>query len=171
MVPYQFRSRCGFLPSSRLLVPIRLHGAAKALARGLCLAVVLLFSIDTGAARSTHPVERGMEGLAKIPFEARNDGAEPIACGVSLAHWYSLDLGEAAPGAVINATLYVDPETGEVFLLNASEDRMAVESLWCGIAGRSWATRNAIALDRRAGDVPAPIRLVCAAEGGRLICR
>jgi hypothetical protein len=51
------------------------------------------------------------------------------------------------------------------------QDRMAIEALWCGIAGRAWATRSAVTLPRKAGTTPAPIRIGCASDGERLRCR
>jgi hypothetical protein len=117
------------------------------------------------------PSLRGTVGAIAVPFVATNRGSEPIACSAALAHWYSLSLGGAAPGESIEATLWLDPQTGEIALLNERQDRMAVESLWCGIAGRAWATRSAVPLPREAGGRPAPIRIACVAEGARLRCR
>ena len=67
----------------------------------------------TGRARHRRPRRR-------FPSTRRNEGPVPIACGASLAHWYSLDLGEAGPGETVAATLWFDPSNGETFLLNAS---------------------------------------------------
>jgi hypothetical protein len=94
-----------------------------------------------------------------------------MRCEAALAHWYSLSLGEAGPGEAVQATLWFDPRSGEVSILNASGDRMPVEALWCGVAGESWATRSIIQLPNRAGSTPAPIRLACAEDGELLRCR
>jgi len=125
------------------------------------------------AAPAAHAAEaaRGTDGLVVVPFEARNDGAAPIVCAVAVAHWYSVELGRAGPGAAVAARLWADPAGGTVFVLNAHGDRLPVERLWCGLAGRGWATRSPVALGRRAGEAPAPIRLACAANGERLACR
>ena len=117
------------------------------------------------------PIARGTEGVAAIPFAATNEGPERIACSVSIAHWYSLDLGEAGQGEAVKATLWFDLESGEISILNEVEDRMPVTALWCGLAGRSWVTRSPVPLSRRAGDTPGPIELACAREGERLLCR
>ena len=145
MVPDQIRSR--YRPvDAGCLVPLRmLRRAARSVAM-LALSMILAASAP---AQTHRPVEYGVDGLVAVPFEAVNAGEKPIACGASLAHWYSLDLGEAAPGDTVVATLWFDPDNGEMYLLNASQDRMAVESLWCGVAGRSWETRSTVALERQ----------------------
>jgi hypothetical protein len=136
--------------------------------------LTLLVLLASGVGHATEryrPIPRGTDGAIEIPFIAMNRSPERIACSASLAHWYSLLLGEAAPGESIKATFWLEPQTGEIALLNESQDRMAVEALWCGIAGRAWATRSAIRLPRDLGATPAPIRVACAADGARLRCR
>lgn len=109
--------------------------------------------------------------VAALEFTAENRTDGPIDCGAALAHWYSTDLGEAAPGAVVEAALWVNPADGTVYLLNAVGDRMPVQTLWCGVAGRSWATRSEIRLERRADAAPGAIRVVCEGGGDRVACR
>ncbi|MDQ3558072.1 MAG: hypothetical protein M3453_02585 [Pseudomonadota bacterium] len=112
----------------------------------------------------------GRHGLAPFRFEAGNAGVEPIACGASVAHWFSLELGRADPGRAVATELWSEPASGAVFAINASGDRMAVEALWCGFEGRAWETAAHIALKRRA-ETPAPdIRVICRAAGSRLSC-
>jgi hypothetical protein len=122
-------------------------------------------------AEDAQPIQNGPEGLVAVPFTAGNAGDNPIACAASLAHWFSLDLGGANQGKAVETILWFDPNTGETFLLNDVGDRMPVETLWCGFAGRSWATRSVVNLERRAGAPPPPIRLSCAPDGDRLLCR
>jgi hypothetical protein len=57
-----------------------------------------------------------------------------------------------------------------VFLRNTVGDDMPVQRLWCGLKGRSWATRAEILLDRRIGVTPFPISLDCAGKGNRTTC-
>jgi hypothetical protein len=136
--------------------------------------LILLVLPACGAGHATEryrPIPRGTEAAIEVSFVALNEGPGRIACSASLAHWYSLSLGEAAPGESIEATLWFDPKSGEVALLNDKQDRMAIESLWCGIAGRAWATRSAITLPREVGATPAAIRIACAADGPKLRCR
>jgi hypothetical protein len=114
----------------------------------------------------------GTEGLTERAFQAQNSGDGSIACGAAIAHWYSVDLGQAGPGASVSARLWFDPAGGAVYLLNDKQDRLPVEALWCGEAGRSWATRSLIDLPRHAGPVAAAaIAVNCAPEGDRLVCR
>ena len=80
---------------------------------------------------------RGTAGLVEVPFAAANQGPGDMVCSAALAHWYSLDLGRAAPGGRVEASLWYDPKDGTMALLNGSKDRMPVQALWCGIAGRS----------------------------------
>jgi hypothetical protein len=122
-------------------------------------------------AEEARPIARGTEGAVAIPFSATNAGRMRIACSAAIAHWYSLDLGQAGPGEAVRATLWLDPATGEISVLNELRDRMPVQALWCGLAGSSWATRSSVPLARRAGEPPAPIDLSCVSEGDRLICR
>lgn len=122
-------------------------------------------------AEEARPIARGTEGVVAIPFAATNEDPERIACSASIAHWYSLELGEAGQAETVRATLWFDPKSGEISILNEIEDRMPVMTLWCGLAGRSWATRSQVPLSRRAGDAPDPFELACAREGERLLCR
>jgi hypothetical protein len=138
-------------------------------------ALLALLAAALGApwvsAEEAQPIVRGTEGATAIPFSAMNAGPGRIACTAAIAHWYSLDLGVAGPGETVRATLWSDPATGEVSLLNELRDRMPVQALWCGLAGRSWATRSPVPLARRTGEPPDPIELTCAPESDRLICR
>ena len=118
--------------------------------------------------QETRPIARGTAGVVAVPFAATNEGPERIACSASIAHWYSLDLGEAGQGESGQGDLVVRSETGEISILNEVEDRMPVTALWCGLAGRSWETRSPVPLTRRAGDAPAPIKLACAEKDDRL---
>ena len=114
----------------------------------------------------------GTDGLTERSFQAENRGNGRIACGAAIAHWYSVDLGQAGPGASVSARLWFDPAGGAVYLLNDKQDRLPVETLWCGEAGSSWATRSVIDLPRHAGPVAtAAIAVGCAPEGDRLVCR
>lgn len=110
--------------------------------------------------------ERGSAGLVEIPFTARNDAASEISCEASLAHWYSVALGRAAPGAEVSVSFWRDLKSGTLYLLNESEDRMAVQMAWCGFAGRNWQTRSVVtpAADK-------PISLTCVSEADKLVCR
>jgi len=109
-------------------------------------------------------------GTQAFDVTIRNAGAMPLACDATIAHWYSNALGDVAPGATLRFTLLADPADGAVFLRNATGDDMPVQRLWCGLKGKSWETRSEITLERRAGTVPAAIRLDCAAEPEGTTC-
>ena len=103
----------------------------------------LVFAASAALAASAGedaPVARGTAGLVEVPFRAVNAGAADMECKAALAHWYSVDLGRAAPGASLAATLWYDPRDGNVFILNAAEDHMPVQMLWCGAGPEAWAT-------------------------------
>jgi hypothetical protein len=140
----------------RLLLPL--------LAIGVALAVA-------AAAEEAEPVARGADGLVAVPFAARNSSSSRIVCSAALAHWYSVEFGAAARDDTVRATLWFDPRSGTTFVLNAGEDRMPIQALWCGFAGHAWATRAAVDLPQRAGAAPPPLRLTCTPDGGGLACR
>ena len=79
-------------------------------------------------------------------------------------------LGPAEAGERVLATLWHDPESGTVLLVNEHGDRMPVETLWCGLHGRSWQTRSPIPLDRTPGEAPGAIELDCRVANDRLAC-
>jgi hypothetical protein len=134
------------------------------------LAIVLATALTGADARAT-TLERGRDGLEEIVLSVANSGADAISCGATLAHWYSQPIGTVAPGAVMTGKLWLQRESGVVFILNELEDRMPVERLWCGKDGESWSTRSEIPLERRKGESVGAIRLTCAAGPQKLECR
>jgi hypothetical protein len=132
--------------------------------------LVPLGSIAIAGGASAADAPRGTAGLAPLAVTAVNRSETPIACGAAVAHWFSVDLATAAPGETTTIALWRDPTTGAVFTLNAHADRLPVERLWCGFAGRAWATRSEIALPKHAGDA-ADVALACTRDGERLVCR
>lgn len=134
--------------------------SAKAI-RLLALLIVSILAAPVAGA-----VERGSSGLIEIPFVARNSATREISCAVSLAHWYSTELGRAGPGAKIAVSFWRDPADGTLYLLNETGDRMAVQMAWCGFAGASWESRSVLAFAR---DKPAD--LTCVSDTDRLVCR
>jgi len=114
--------------------------------------------------------ERGSAGLAALAVTVDNTGAMPIDCGAAVAHWFSVDLGSVPAGATVTLPLWRDDAGGTVYTLNLHGDRLPVERLWCGLAGRSWATRSEIALPRQAG-AAADVAVACSDDGERLSCR
>ena len=134
-------------------------------------AVIAALGASPAVAEEAAPIIRGTVGLAKVPFVAENQGPATIGCSVALAHWYSAELGRAPSGGSVRASLWYDRRSGSLFLLNALEDRMPVQALWCGFAEHTWATRSLVEIEHAAGRVPQPIHIACAPAGESLSCR
>ena len=113
-------------------------------------------------------VKTGTEGLISVPVEIANTGRDAIACTAQLAHWYSLEAASAAPGAMARIDLWFEPASGTYVLLNASQENMPVEALWCGIAGHAYATRAPIRLNHAAA---AARSIACSGIADRLVCK
>lgn len=137
--------------------------------RYIQLAVATVVSLQAQFALAT-PLERGASGLSEISVTMTNASETPIACGATLAHWYSQPIGTVQPGADLHATLWQNQSTGAVYLLNQLEDRMPVERLWCGVAGKSWQTRSEITFERRAGVRVEAIMMTCISKPHELLC-
>lgn len=105
-----------------------------------------------------------------IDFAVENTGKTTLACSAAIAHWYSADLGDVAPGENLSFSFGVDVATGTVFQMNTVGNKMAVQRVWCGRKGDDWQTRAEIPLERRAGVAPAPIHLRCTGDGERTGC-
>lgn len=105
-----------------------------------------------------------------VEIAITNTGDAGLACGAAIAHWFSEDLGHAAPGETLEFRFGYDLTSGTVFRLNDVGDEMAVQRVWCGLAGNAWPTRAEIPLERRAGEAPAPVALDCAAAEGTTRC-
>ena len=141
---------------------MRMNGAA-----GLVLALLA----GTAAASDHAPkVERGFDGLTAFAFEVQNDGKAPITCAAAIAHWYSVELGRANLGQAVRHTLWFDPSRGVVFLIDKADVRLPVETLWCGVEGRSWETRHVAKLPNHAGEIAQAITMTCADRDNRLVC-
>ena len=100
--------------------------------------------------------------LRQVPVTITNSGTAPIACTAQLAHWYSTELGTAAPGARLRIALWLEGASGTYVMLNGAHENMPVEALWCGIKGRAYETRATIQLNRS--------DLACAPSSERLVC-
>ncbi|MBN9673900.1 hypothetical protein [Roseibium aggregatum] len=125
------------------------------------LFVFLMVLSGSGIAVSSEDLGHGSDGLTEVPLDIANAGEEAMACKVSLAHWFSEEVGRAAPGEQVFGALWSDSDSGTVYYLNGSGDRMPVERFWCGPAGRTWKNRFEISLDRKAGKMVEPIQLKC----------
>jgi hypothetical protein len=134
-----------------------------------------LFSALLASASAAHAVElhqvevrTGTEGLSPVSVVLTNAAGEAIACNADIAHWYSVELATAAPGAAMRIELWFDPETGTYAVLNDKDENLPVERLWCGFAGRAYETRAQIVLAPAAPPAERPV--TCADAAGRLSC-
>lgn len=109
-------------------------------------------------------------GAQTLDITVTNTGAAPLLCRASIAHWFSADLGEAGEGESLVFSFGVDLATGSVFQVNDRGDQMAVQRIWCGSKGNDWPSRAEIPMARRAGEMPAPVRLNCAVTDDRTAC-
>lgn len=105
-----------------------------------------------------------------LEFAVENTGKTTLACNAAIAHWYSANLGDVAPGANLSFSFGIDVDTGTVFQMNTVGNKMAVQRVWCGRKGDDWQTRAEIPLERRAGVAPEPIRLRCTGDGEKTGC-
>ena len=105
----------------------------------------------------------GTAGEVRVVLEIANHGRADMACTASLAHWYSADLGTAAPGTTLEVVLWHEPRTGVLNLLNTARDRMPVVAIWCRCACVRGGTPERVALPLKAGLSPH----ACAESAGK----
>lgn len=74
-------------------------------------------------------------GYSPAPVTVINDGETPLVCEATLAHWYVIRYGPAAPGRSLTLPLRFEPTSQTVSILNGPGDEMAVERLSCGRVG------------------------------------
>lgn len=131
--------------------------------------LVVVFSCAALLRAALPGAAAGMEPLA---VSIANAAGTPITCHAEVAHWFSADLGEVAPGAERPLDLWRDPATGAVATRNAGGEFLPVERAWCGLGGRAYETRWQITLNSAAdAPAPAPQRLSCSVQDDRLACR
>ncbi|MBP2170024.1 hypothetical protein J2125_003216 [Erwinia toletana] len=112
-------------------------------------------------AEETLHIERGTQGLDKFIIAVNNQGQQPLSCEVSTAHWYSVALGDILPGRTLQAALWKNTRSGEVFILNQQQDRLPVQRFWCGQQGASWQTRYQFTLPDRRQQTPQSHQFNC----------
>ncbi|TPK16641.1 hypothetical protein FJ872_18670 [Mesorhizobium sp. B2-5-9] len=135
------------------------------------LPVMLAFTSLANAVELHHVIVRkGTDGLDMVPLTISNAGKEGVSCNADFAHWYSEGIATIEPGMSARVELWFDPKTGTFTILNDKRENLPVERLWCGLAGRAYATRGQIALDRT--DAAKGEREVsCGMEQDSLACR
>ncbi|MEQ8479764.1 MAG: hypothetical protein RIC18_03830 [Hoeflea sp.] len=103
----------------------------------------------------------GTDGADPVELFIANATGGAVECKAALAHWYSDDLGQVAPGDELKVTLWHDRETGVLNLMNATDDRMPVEAVWCS----NGAARTRLSLPIASGKSDATLRYSCQADG------
>lgn len=103
----------------------------------------------------------GTEGADPVEISVVNETGVPLDCDAALAHWYSDELGRIAPNDELTLTLWHDTKSGVLNLMNATNDRMPVEALWCSTD----AARTRLSLPIRAGKIEATLRFSCRVSG------
>jgi hypothetical protein len=132
--------------------------AAKALTRasarvkGAALLTGLSAAVLGGAAADDG-------GSVPVRLEIANATGAGLECQALAAHWYSFPVYPVAPGAAVAFAF-----TFARGVVSVPGSRLPVEALYCGYAGRAWATR---------GDIPVRDVAARAAAGGgaRVTCR
>lgn len=109
----------------------------------------------------------GTNGADPVEISISNATGGQLTCDAALAHWYSEELGAIAPGARLALTLWHDRETGVLNLMNATDDRMPVEAVWCVLG----TARARLALPMTTGKARARLAFTCRVAGdGALGC-
>ncbi|MFS2222349.1 hypothetical protein [Pantoea sp. B65] len=130
----------------------------------------VIFSSPLMAQETLH-VERGTQGLDKFVIAVNNQGAQALSCEVTTAHWYSVALGDIAPGKTLDTALWKNSRSGEVFILNQQQDRMPVQRFWCGQHGASWQTRYQFTLPDRRQQTPHSGQFTCREASNSTQCQ
>lgn len=135
------------------------------------LPLALAFTPFANAVELHHvTVRTGTDGLAMVPLTISNSGKDALSCNADFAHWYSAGIATVEPGRSHRVELWFDAATGTFTILNDKRENLPVERLWCGLAGRAYATRVQVTLDRT--DAEKGARAVsCGMEQDGLVCR
>ncbi|MCD1636167.1 hypothetical protein K7H91_20610 [Martelella mediterranea] len=95
-----------------------------------------------------------------MEISVANETDTSLDCRAALAHWYSDELGRIAPGQQLTLTLWHDSKTGVLNLMNATDDRMPVEAIWC----TSDTARARLDLPMKTGKAAAALHFSCKTE-------
>lgn len=106
-------------------------------------------------------IVHGTEGADPIELSITNETGVVMDCRAALAHWYSDELGHIAQGEQLALTLWHDAETGVLNLMNATNDRMPVEAVWCATE----AARTRLDLPMTAGRSKPSLHFTCQTSG------
>ncbi|WP_393963084.1 hypothetical protein [Roseovarius sp. S4756] len=125
-----------------------------------------LFSLPAHAETGTYVpysgIIHGTDGADQVEVSIVNETGVSIECRAALAHWYSDDLGRIMPQGQLTLTLWHDSETGVLNLMNATNDRMPIEAIWCATD----TTRTRLDLPMTTGKAEARLRFACVKSDG-----
>ncbi|RFC68661.1 MULTISPECIES: hypothetical protein [Mesorhizobium] len=112
------------------------------------LPALLAFTSFASAVELHHVIVRkGTDGLSPVALTISNASNEELSCNADFAHWYSSEITSVGSGKSEQRELWFDPKTGTFTILNDKRENLPIERLWCGLAGRAYATRVQITLD------------------------
>ena len=117
----------------------------------------------TGLLSAAAPVPRG------APVALTVENASPIAmeCHAIAGHWYGFDFTAVAPGGLVTLRLMYDRASGMVAMLNARDQPVPLEYVYCGHVGDAWRTRAVLPMRERLAE---PAAIVCRERLGALQC-
>ncbi|MCZ4351964.1 hypothetical protein O4H61_05500 [Roseovarius aestuarii] len=130
-----------------------------------------LYSLPAHADSETYVpysgIIHGTDGADPVQVSILNKTGSPLDCRAALAHWYSDDLGRIVVDDQLTLTLWHDSETGVLNLMNATDDRMPVEAVWCATD----TARTRLDLPMATGQTEAKLHFTCkAVDGANLSC-
>lgn len=135
------------------------------MAPNLCIVAAGLLMGLASAVGAAETLDR--TALTAMPVEIVNSSPDTILCEAEIAHWFALELARIPAGERATLDLRFHDASGAWAAMNALGEALPVERAWCGIAGRSYETRQMLTLQRAA---PAPQSLDCRSEAGSLVC-
>ena len=94
----------------------------------------------------------------------------PLRCTILLAHFVTLEAGEAAPGESLRLTLIRNGEDGVLLLRGGDGKPMAVENILCGVSEDWSRTRSDVPLLDLRDPARGALQVACSLAG-RLRCR
>lgn len=120
----------------------------------------LALALEAAVPNLPHYLSAPDRPFAQEPLVITNGGSQPLACRITLAHWYVLDYGPLPPGGQVALPLRLERQSQMVSVLNAKSVEMAVEGLACGSPGRMETTQTRL-----------PFREIVSAGQAALTCR
>ncbi len=114
---------------------------------------------------------RAEAGQETVALEIRNAGVgSPLRCTILLAHFVTLEAGEAAPGEALRLSLIRGGGDAVLFVRGAGGKQMAVENILCGVSEDWSRTRSDVPLLDLRDPGRGALQVACSLAG-RLRCR